>query len=231
MRNKLLVILFFCVVLIFAGCIPSHYTKGVDADEYPDRDLPVYDDAIIFEYEEDDDEVTIKYGTEDDVDDVMDFYQDYFKDEEIALDKEDQDKDEYQAIGFYEDFLFEIDVEEARGKNEEKVFNAVVEVEIEFLSKKEIEDRSQATREIMLSNARIIISSVEANNALAWVDDTLDIITYDMLMSIETIDEFNSICEIDVTYMNNKDFNITKGYIQEDSNGYLILNGEYDHTK
>ena len=76
-RNKI-IILILGLALILSGCIPSQYTKGVDADEYPDRDLPVYDDAVIFEYEGDDEEVSIKYGTEDDIDDVIDFYKDYF---------------------------------------------------------------------------------------------------------------------------------------------------------
>ena len=137
-RNKI-IILILGLALILSGCIPSQYTKGVDADEYPDRDLPVYDDAIIFEYEGDDEEVSIKYGTEDDIDDVIDFNKDYFEDESIMLENEEEDKDEYTAEGYYEDFFFEINAEEASGDIEEKLFSTVVEVNIEYLSEEEIE--------------------------------------------------------------------------------------------
>jgi len=139
-KNKFLILL-LGVILIFSGCIPSQYTKGVDADEYPEKDLPVYDDAIIFDYEGDNEEVTIQYGTEDDLEDVIDFYKEYFEEEGIILDNEEEDKDEYIAEGFFEDFLFEITVGEAKGDNEEKVFSTVVEVNIEFLSDEEIEER------------------------------------------------------------------------------------------
>ncbi|MBN2879087.1 MAG: hypothetical protein JXN65_05585 [Clostridia bacterium] len=141
MKNGKILILLMAVIFILSGCIPSAYTKGVEAENYPEKELPVYDDAIIFEYEGDDEEVTIKYGTEDDVEDVMEFYQDYFEDEGIVLDEETEDKGEYSASGFFEEFLFEISVEEAKGDIEEKVFSSVAEVTIEFLTDEEIEER------------------------------------------------------------------------------------------
>ena len=158
MNIKKIAIMLLGIVLLFSGCIPSQYTKGVDADEYPERDLPVYDDAVIFEYEGDDNEVTIKYGTEDEVDDIIEFYQEYFEDESIILDEEEEDKDEYNAQGFYEDFLFEIEVEEAKGDTEEKVFSTVVEVAIEFLSDEQIEERQNVSIENEISDD--------------WADDT-----------------------------------------------------------
>ena len=66
------------------------------------------------------------------MEDVIDFYKEYFEEEGIILDNEEEDKDEYIAEGFFEDFLFEITVGEAKGDNEEKVFSTVVEVNIEF---------------------------------------------------------------------------------------------------
>ena len=139
-KNKFLLLL-LGLVLVFSGCIPSQYTKGVTAEEYPDKDLPIYDDAIIFDYEGDEEEVTIQYGTKDDVEDVMDFYQEYFEDEDIMLDNEEEDEEEYIAEGFFENFLFEISAEPAKGDIEKKVFSTVVEVKIEFLSDEEIEER------------------------------------------------------------------------------------------
>ncbi|MEX1376887.1 MAG: hypothetical protein AB1Z23_05335 [Eubacteriales bacterium] len=138
--NRLFVVV-LAATLLLTGCIPSEYTKGIDAKDYPEKDMPVYDDAIIFEYDADDEEANITYGTEDKLDDVIEFYQDYFDDEGISLDGESEEDDEYTAKGFFEDFVFEITAGEAKGKYEEKLFKTVVEVSIEFLDDEEIEER------------------------------------------------------------------------------------------
>ena len=122
-----------------ASCTPAAYKKGVKLSrDYPEKDLPIYDDAVVFECDESSKGVDISYGVKDgDVDDVADFYKDYFEDEGIVLTKEKDEKDEYSAKGTYEDFEFDISVEEAKGKYEEKVFETVVEVEIEFIDEDE----------------------------------------------------------------------------------------------
>ncbi len=119
------------MVFTLASC-SSAYKKGVKYKEYPERDVPIYDDAVVFSYEVKGDKCKIKYGSEDDVDDIMEFYQDEFEDEDYRIFDEDIDDDEYSVEGIIDDITFEIDVEEARGDKEEKFFDTIVEVEVIF---------------------------------------------------------------------------------------------------
>ena len=148
-KKSTIFVLLLSAAFLLSSCIPAAYKRGVELSrDYPGKDLPIYDDAVVFECEADDEEAQIAYGVIDgDVDDVMDFYQDYFQDEGITLTKEKEDKDEYSARGSYKDFEFKISVEEAKGKYEEKVFETVVEVEIEYISKEKNEDKNQAEEE------------------------------------------------------------------------------------
>ena len=86
----------------------------------------------MFESEDDDEGITLSYGTTDDIDDVIDFYEDMFEDNELTVDDSDDGGDEYYAEGKGDGFKFEINAEEARGEYEERAFATVVEVKIEY---------------------------------------------------------------------------------------------------
>ncbi len=127
-------LLMLCSVLLGCTNIPKEYTEGVKLDrDYPEDDMPIMDDAIIFYSDSDDEEITIEYGVNDDLDDVVDFYKDHFEDNEIALDDESDKRDKYRAEGFYQDFMFDIKVTDPSGEYEEKQFVTTVKIEIEFV--------------------------------------------------------------------------------------------------
>ena len=138
----LLLVLLTSTAMFFSGCavitnildpLPEEYVEGVKVPrDYPDDDFEVYDDAVVFEAEEDDEEISLKYGTEDDIDDVIDFYEELFEDNELTVDEQEDDKDEFYAKGKGDGFKFEINAEEASGNYEERAFATVVEVDIEF---------------------------------------------------------------------------------------------------
>ena len=130
--RKLLIISLVLGTLVFVltGC-SSVYKKGVEYPEYPEKDLPVYNDATVFFYEKGTAEIEISFGSEDDVDDVMDFYQDFFEDEKIILSEEKEDKDEYSAEGQINDFIFELEIEEPRG-DQKDYYKSVTTINIEF---------------------------------------------------------------------------------------------------
>ena len=131
-----------CFALLLSGCsaltnilnpIPQEYTEGVKVPrEYPDDDLEIYDDATVFEVDEDDEEIKLTYGTEDDMDDVIDFFEDLFEDNDLIIDEQEDDKDEFYAKGSGDGFEFEIEAAEAKGDPEERLFKTVVEVNVEF---------------------------------------------------------------------------------------------------
>ncbi len=121
---------------LFAGCvlIPDEYTKGVRLDSsYPKDDLPIMKDAVIFFCDADDETVSVKYGVEDDLDDVADFYKDHFDDNDIVLDDESDKSSRYTAEGSYKDFVFELRAGSPSGQYEEKLFETVVKIDIEFI--------------------------------------------------------------------------------------------------
>ncbi len=141
--NVVMLAIIVTVVLLFSGCavitnifdpLPDEYKDGVDfSRDYPDDELELYDDALVFEAdEEEDEEITLKYGSEDELDDLIDFYEDMFDDNELTVDETDEGKDDYHAEGSGDGFKFEIDIEEASGDYETRVFKTVVEVTIEF---------------------------------------------------------------------------------------------------
>jgi len=141
--RKILIAVILCLLVMFSGCsaisslvdpLPDEYVDGVRvARDYPDDSLPIYDDAIVYAYEEDEDTIELSYGTEDDVSDIADFYEDIFDSGDLNVEESEDDKDSYYAKGTGDGFVFEINVEEASGKYEERAFAATATVEIEFV--------------------------------------------------------------------------------------------------
>ncbi len=130
------------IVALLSGCVPAEYKEGVKIDRgYPDKELPIYDDAIVYFCEEDSDEITLRAGSEDDVEDVIDFYQELFEDEDafILLDEKVKD-DKYFAEGIIigEELTFEIEITQAKGDIEEKVFESQFEIIISPQEEEEI---------------------------------------------------------------------------------------------
>ena len=140
-KGAVLLVAVLCVICVFSfTACDAAYKKGVKIDDYPEKDVPIYDDAVVFSYETKGDKCKIKYGSEDDVDDITEFYKEEFEDEDYHIYDEDIDDDEYSVEGIIDDITFEINVEQARGDREEKYFDSVVEVEIIFDSNDYEED-------------------------------------------------------------------------------------------
>lgn len=129
----------FCIIVVLAllvsmtSCffLNNPYRRGVEYPDFPDRDLDIYDDAIVFKYDGDEDESEIEYGINDDVDDVAEFYQELFEDDDyIIMEENTSDKDEYYVRGYIDDIYFEISAEEASGETKD-YFETVVEITTE----------------------------------------------------------------------------------------------------
>ena len=142
--KKVIAVVFASVFLAlsFTSCA-NPYKKGVDYSDFPDDDIPIYDDAVVFSFEADGDEMELSYGTEDDVDDIADFYKDTFDDSDYIIVKEREEKDEYEVRGYIGDTYFEIEAEEAK-RDEEEYFDAVVTIELEFGQEPEASDAQDA---------------------------------------------------------------------------------------
>jgi len=141
-KNRVVLIV-LCVLISFSGCtatsnifdpLPEEYTDGAKIPKnYPDDILEIYDDAIVFDTDDDDNEIKIEYGTEDEVDDVTDFYMDLFESKGLTIEETEEDRGEFTASGWSSDFYFEIKIDEAKGDYEERVFETVVKVKVVFI--------------------------------------------------------------------------------------------------
>lgn len=120
--------------LLLAGCVPSEYTKGVMLHtDYAIADFPIMDDAVVFYCDKDEDNVTIKYGTDEDISTVADFYNTLFDEKQITLSDEHKTDSRYSSQGLFDTLSFSIKASKASGEYEEKMYTTVVRVKIEFL--------------------------------------------------------------------------------------------------
>lgn len=120
--------------LLLAGCVPSEYTKGVTLHtDYPIDDFPIMEDAVVFYYDKDEDNVTIKYGTDKDIITVADFYKTLFDEKQITLFDEHETDSRYSSQGLFDTLSFSIKATKASGEYEEKMYTTVVRVKIEFV--------------------------------------------------------------------------------------------------
>ena len=130
-KNAFWVAVIYMMVMMFSSCAPSIYTRGVEHDDFPKKDIPIYDGAVVFSFEGDKDECEIEYGSEDEVKDIMEFYQEELGgDDYIIVRESDSYDDEYYVEGYIDDRYFEIEVEEAPRKYEE-YFVSVVSISVE----------------------------------------------------------------------------------------------------
>lgn len=119
---------------LLAGCIPSEYIKGVMLHtDYPIDDFPIMENAIVFYCDKDEDNVTIRYGTDEDISTVADFYKTLFDEKQITLSDERQTDSRYSSEGLFDTLSFSIKATKASGEYEEKMYTTVVRVKIEFL--------------------------------------------------------------------------------------------------
>ena len=140
-----LIVLLLSIALVFSGCaaitnifnpLPDNFTDGVKTPkDYPDDYLEIYDDAVVYEAEDDDGAITLMCGTVDEIDDVIKFYADLFDDDEFTINESDDSRGEYYAEGRVGGYGFEIFAEDAKGEYEERAFTTVVEVKTRVLGK------------------------------------------------------------------------------------------------
>ncbi len=137
-------ILIFIAALFFAltsflGCTPSQFKKGVEVDEnYPEDVLEIYDDAVVFESEERFGKVRLSLGTNDDIDDISDYYRDFYEYKNITV-KETLEDDEYSATFVMDGYEFDLKAEKSSG-DAKKYFEYVIEIKTKKLDEQSSAD-------------------------------------------------------------------------------------------
>lgn len=148
MKKYIALFLVILIITSFAGCANAVYKRGVGYDSFPEDEDFIYDNAIVFNYKEKNNEVQLEYGSKDDVDDIIEYYQDLLEDSDYIIYEEEVDNDEYKAKGRSDEWEFDIEVEEAR-HNLSEFYDTVVTIELEQIEgeqgdqvKNEVEDTS-----------------------------------------------------------------------------------------
>jgi len=151
-KKHIIIPIFIAIILLFssflAGCdaiknltdkTPENFTEGIKHDkDYEDDVLEIYDDAIVFDEFTAFKEIVLFCGSEDDFDDIVDFYKDFFEKNEITLVEEDESRDEYFARGVFDGYEFKIQITEPDGDYVEDLFENIL-----TLSTREIQDGEQ----------------------------------------------------------------------------------------
>lgn len=136
MKKHSLIVLIAALVIassLLAGCVPSEYTQGVMLHtDYPIEDFPMMEDAVVFYCDNDEDSFTIKYGSDEEVSAVTDFYKTLFDENQVVLSDEDETSSRYTAEGVYKDFSFSVKAYIAADKNEKRVYTTIVKVNLEY---------------------------------------------------------------------------------------------------
>ncbi len=123
------VVMLMLMSTIFAGCTPSEFTKGVEVDgDYPLDVLEIYPDAVVFESEARFDKVKLSLGTKDDLEDIVEYYRDFYEYKNITPSHESLDDDEYSALFTVDGYEFEIEVTGADGEYVADLFEYVIEI-------------------------------------------------------------------------------------------------------
>ncbi len=139
MKRRNIVIFLIVFLLLsssFSGCqalknltnkTPENYTEGIDfSKDYEEDALEIYDGAIVFDELNAFGEAVIFCGTEDDFEDIVDFYKEFFEDNEITLIQEVEERDEYYAHGEFEGYEFKLKVAEPDGEYVEDLFENII---------------------------------------------------------------------------------------------------------
>lgn len=154
MKKHIIIPIFIAIILLFSvflsGCdainkltdkTPENFTEGIKYDrDFEDDVLEIYDDAIVFDEFTAFEEIVLFCGSEDDFNDIVDFYKDFFKDNDITLLEEDEDRDEYYARGVFEGYEFKIKIEEPDGDYVEELFENII-----TLSTRELKENEQTS--------------------------------------------------------------------------------------
>lgn len=141
MKRKTIIVAFIlCVVFILSGCslidsifdpLPDKYVDGLKVPRTLPDELELYDDAIVYDAD-DDESVDLSYGVSVDLDEIIDFYEDLFDDNELEIFESDDSDDEFYATGKGEGFTFEVEAETPTSGYKERAFETIVTLEINF---------------------------------------------------------------------------------------------------
>ncbi len=198
-----LLVLGFVALVIVALATPETdqrqvaYGEGVDYDAFPDKVFSIYDDAIVYRFDEDYYEMTLSAGTNDDVEDVIDYYDALFEEEEFAIYDQQVYEDIYRIEGlFIEDGInFRVDISEAYGKREKDHYATQFQIVLSMDDGSKISQYDYNTKPLVhsfepSSGPKGTLVTIKGQDLDSGILDTIAIgngLSYPVKMTAETI--------------------------------------------
>lgn len=134
MKNTYKLFLIFIILcLVLAGCRGINYDKNIQAeDEYPAELFPIYNDAVVYNYEFENGIIDVTFGSQDEYEDVYSYYDMLLNHHsyDITMDKKTTQK--YISAGKIDGYTFLLEAEKAIYRKEKKYYNTVVKIRIEI---------------------------------------------------------------------------------------------------
>ncbi len=127
--------------------------------------LAGYEDAVVFESETRFGKVILTMGTKDDLDDIVDYFNDYYDYKGITPSSEQIDDDAYSAVFTTEGYEFEIEVSEADGKYIEDLFEYVIEISGKAVSADETPPTSSSQESQSIKEAQSTVTPTISTTA------------------------------------------------------------------
>lgn len=105
----------------------EEYINGVRYSAFPEEIFELYEDAVVYRYDENKDEMTLYCGSEDNLEDIIEFYEELLKQEDFMIrNQSSQEARTYWIEGLLidEGFEFYLSIEEADGRKEEEYYES-----------------------------------------------------------------------------------------------------------
>ncbi len=121
--------IFLIIFLLLVGCVPKQYTKGIITPKsFLQGNIQVYDDAILFDKQEEDDTLELSFGSKEDNKSIINFYNDDFQELCVFIDEQSNSK----ISGAMDGYEFEINVDEPDCFYCKRKYESVIKVNINY---------------------------------------------------------------------------------------------------
>jgi hypothetical protein len=138
MNRGIIAFILMLILTTLISCSSNTYESGVAYDEFPDSQIPIYDDAIVYNFFGDDESCGIEYGSDANVNKIIEFYQEEFSDSKYTILHEEEKNDMYEFEGYIDDISFDIDIEKAQGSKAD-YYSTVANISVEEFDNAKIE--------------------------------------------------------------------------------------------
>lgn len=229
MKKGIFILAFaLCTAWIAAGCaaLPKKYTESIQVPaEFPQDDIGIYENAVVYEINEDDDKIELKFGSADSASDIANHYKGLFDDNELTIDNMYEGENVFHAKGTGGTYQFEISAEPAKVKHEQRAFETVVRIIVRpYVMGDNTLERMQGFWYVSNKNGIVSDDVKDTGYALNIDGKTIDAYKRFIKVLSNSAFEFVSENEIEVDNKNESELTINIEFETVDDKDVMTLN-------